>query len=229
MVGRILHTLDDEGLRDNTLVLFISDNGGMFNRGGQTAWETGHHLNGELLGMKFGAWEGGHRVPFMARWPGRIPAGETSGALVSNVDFMATFAEIAGRPLKPGEGPDSRSLLPVLEGRNEAPIRETLIISPARKSHLAIRKGPWIFIPAQDEGGFSGKHLGDHDFAGAAALAFTGQGNSDVAHGKIRDEAPVAQLYNLETDPRQERNVYADYPDVVVELRAMLEKFTSNP
>lgn len=228
MVGRILQTLDDESLQDNTLVIFVSDNGGMFNRGGQTAWETGHRLNGDLLGMKFGAWEGGHRVPLIVRWPGRAPEGVTSSDLVSNVDFMATFAEIIDRPLKPGEGPDSRSMLPVLEGRNEAPVRDTLIISPARKSHLALRHGDWMYIPARDEGGFAGTRLGEHDFAGAAALAFTGQVNSDVVDGKIRSDAPEAQLYNLKSDPRQERNVYVEFPDVAAALQQLFEELTDS-
>jgi arylsulfatase A len=67
MVGEITKALEEEGLVECTLLIFTSDNGGMFNRGGQTAWEAGHRLNGKLLGMKFGAWEGGHRVPFIVR------------------------------------------------------------------------------------------------------------------------------------------------------------------
>jgi len=228
IVGEVLKTLDEKGLRNDTLVIFTSDNGGMFNRGGQTAWETGHHQNGDLLGRKFGAWEGGHRVPFIARWPGKIPAGTTSAELASNVDFLATFAAIAGRPLEPGEGPDSRNMLPVLEGNRDAHVRDTLIISPVRKSHLAIRKGRWMYIPAQGEGGFAGTRLGEHDFAGAAALAFTGQVNSDVVDGEIREGAPEAQLYDLQSDPGEARNVYEDYPEVVREMRALLMEMTAS-
>ena len=150
------------GLTEDTLVLFISDNGGMFNRGGQTAWETGHRLNGDLLGMKFGAWEGGHRVPFLARWPGHVPAGAESSELVSNVDFLATFAALVGRTLDNGEGPDSFNILPALQQRNAEPIRDYLIISPASSRHLSIRKGRWMYIPAQNEGGFGGTRLGEH-------------------------------------------------------------------
>ncbi|MEE4217798.1 MAG: arylsulfatase [Xanthomonadales bacterium] len=224
MVGQILQALDDSQVRDNTLVLFISDNGGMFNRGGQTAWETGHRLNGDLLGLKFGAWEGGHRVPFIARWPGRIPAGAVSSSLVSNVDMLATLAAIVDRPLDAGEGPDSRDLLPTLLGQSKKPARETLIISPARKSHLAIRKGRWMYIPAQGEGGFAGSRLGEHDFAGTAALKFTGQVNSDVVNGELRENAPKAQLYDLGSDPKQEKNVYDEYPEVVREISTLLRE-----
>jgi len=228
MVGEVLRALDEEGLRDNTLVVFTSDNGGMFNRGGQTAWETGHHLNGQLLGVKFGAWEGGHRVPLIARWPGHVPVDRVSPVLVSNVDFMATFASIVGRPLQAGEGPDSRDMLPALLGQDNVTVHEYLVISPARKSHLAIRKGRWMFIPAQNEGGFAGTRLGEHDFAGAAALAFTGQVNSDVVDGKIRADAPEAQLYDLYADPRQERNVFDAHPELANEMRGLLESITGH-
>ena len=224
--GEVLAALDAAGVAERTLVLFTSDNGGMFNRGGQTAWETGHRLNGELLGMKFGAWEGGHRVPLLARWPGRIAAGAQSGALVSNLDFLATFAELVGRSLGSGEGPDSISLLPLLLGHDSVPVRETLLISPARKSHLAVRHGRWMYIPAQDEGGFSGTRPGEHDFAGAAVLPFTGQSNSDVVDGRIRPDAPPAQLYDLQADPRQAQNLFAERPEVVREMQALLDRLT---
>ena len=83
MVGEVLDALDEEGLTDNTLVIFTSDNGGMINLGGQDALMMGHKANGDLLGFKFDAWEGGHRVPFIARWPGKIKAGSVSHQLVS--------------------------------------------------------------------------------------------------------------------------------------------------
>ncbi len=74
IVGEVRKSLEDAGVADNTLILFTSDNGGMFNHGGRYAAELGHKINGELLGSKFGVWEGGHRVPFIAWWPRKIPA-----------------------------------------------------------------------------------------------------------------------------------------------------------
>lgn len=112
MVGEVMDTLKEEGLDDNTLVLFTSDNGGMFNVGGQDAWKAGHRLNGDLLGFKFGAWEGGHRVPFIARWPGKIPAGSVSDQLISNVDLLATMAALTDQSLSEQEGPDSFTFYP---------------------------------------------------------------------------------------------------------------------
>jgi arylsulfatase A len=223
MIGEVMNTLDEEGLTDNTLVIFTSDNGGMLNQGGQDAWTAGHKLNGELLGFKFGAWEGGHRVPFIARWPGKIPAGTESDELISNVDFLATLAALVEHPLNKDEGPDSYNMLPALLGTPNEPVRDHLIISPSRKSHLSIRKGKWMYIPAQDEGGFGGKKIGSHTFAGAAAHKLTGQVNSDIENGKVKKDAPPAQLYNLENDPTQKVNVYNEHPEVVKELRELLD------
>lgn len=111
-----MRTLDEEGLAGNTLLIFTSDNGGMLNHGGQRAWKAGHHINGKLLGFKFGAWEGGHRIPMIARWPGRIPAGSVSNQLMSNVDMLATLAALTGYELQEQDGPDSFNMLPALIG-----------------------------------------------------------------------------------------------------------------
>src|SRR5699024_9871418 len=122
-------------------------------------------LNGDLLGMKFGAWEGGHRVPFIVRWPGKIPAGTQSDELLSNVDMLATLAALVDRSLEEGEGPDSYNMLAALTGSPDEPIRDHLVISPSRKSHISIRKGKWMYIPARGEGGFGGTKIGQHTLA----------------------------------------------------------------
>ena len=102
MVGEVLKTLEEQGLAEKTLVIFTSDNGGMLNQGGQDAVKAGHRLNGDLLGFKFDAWEGGHRVPFIARWPGKIEAGSVSDQMFCLVDMLATFAAISGEKLLTG-------------------------------------------------------------------------------------------------------------------------------
>lgn len=224
MVGEVLDVLDEEGLAENTLVIFTSDNGGMLNQGGQEAWKSGHRMNNDLLGFKFDAWEGGHRVPFIARWPGKIPAGSESDEILANVDLLATLAALVDRPLKEGEGPDSYNMLPALTGSPEKPVRDHLVISPAQKKNLAIRKGKWIYISAQNGGGFTGTEIGEHTLGGAAAHKLTKQVNSDIENGKIKPDVPPAQLYDLEADPEQKTNVYNEHPEIAEELKALLEK-----
>jgi arylsulfatase A-like enzyme len=223
IVGEVLKTLDELGLADNTLVVFTSDNGGMLNHTGQTAWKAGHQLNGKLLGFKFGAWEGGHRVPFIVRWPGKVPAGSESNALVSQIDLIATFAAAAGSSIPEDAVIDGVSQLAEFTGTAAAPARDLLIITPNSPEHLIVRKDKWVYIPARDEGGFQGRKLGDHLLAGAAAHILTKQVNSDVANGKIREGSPPAQLYNLANDPYQAKNVHNAHPEVVTDLAAVLE------
>jgi len=227
IVGEVLKTIEDMGIAENTLVIFTSDNGGMLNNGGQDAWKAGHRLNGDLLGVKFGAWEGGHRIPFIARWPGRIPANSTSDHLISQVDLLATFASLTGQVLSEEQCPDGINQLPELLGETEEALREVLIISPNSPSHLVVRKGSWVYIPDQDEGGFQGKKIGDHNLGGAAAFALTGQVNSDFEDGKIIPDAPPGQLYNLEKDPAQSVNVFGQYPELEQEMKQILEEYRS--
>jgi arylsulfatase A len=225
MVGEVLAALEETKMTDNTLVIFTSDNGGMLHLTGQKARKAGHAMNGALLGYKFGAWEGGHRVPMIARWPGKIPAGTTSKQLISQIDLAATLAAIVERPLKEGEAVDSVNQLQNLTGSPKMPVRKTLIISPNSPKHLTVRHGKWVYIPSRDEGGFQGEKLGNHLFAGAAALPFSEKSNSDVVNGKIRSDAPPAQLYNLETDPYQTKNLYSQHPEIVSVLKAILKSY----
>jgi arylsulfatase A len=223
MVGEVMETLVEQRVADNTLVIFTSDNGGMFNVGGQDAWDDGHRLNGELLGFKFGAWEGGHRVPFIARWPGKIEAGSTSDQLISNVDMVATLAAITGVKLAEVQGRDSVNVLPALTGQPSEPLRDHLVLSPRKPTHLAVRKGKWMYIGAQGSGGFTAAKRGAHAFGGPAAIAYAGYENSDIENGKLKKDAPPAQLYDLEKDLKQTRNLYREHPEVVKELKALLE------
>lgn len=220
MIGEILRSLDENDVSDNTLVIFTSDNGGMLNRGGQEAIRRGHRLNGDLQGFKFDAWEGGHRVPFIARWPRHIPSGTQSNALVSNIDLMATVASVTDQQLGSDEGPDSFNMLPALTETGDIKIRDHLLIAPARESNLALRKGDWVYINDQAGGGFAARNVGDHAFGGPAAFPFTGNHNSDIQDGKIKPDAPKAQLYHLGRDPGQATNIIREYPEIANDLKA---------
>ena len=228
IVGEVLTALRTARVADNTLVIFTSDNGGMLNMGGQEAWRAGHRLNGDLLGFKFDAWEGGHRVPFVARWPGRIPPGTTSDQLISNVDLLATLAALTGQRLSEKDGLDSFDVLPALTGTPTSPIRDHLVISPRSSRHLTLRRGDWIYIGAKGGGGFTAKRIGEHLLGGPAAHRLTGQVNSDIAGGKLKPDAPPAQLYDLATDPHQRTNVHDERSKVAGEMKAFLKRCTSS-
>jgi arylsulfatase A-like enzyme len=230
VVGQVLKTLDEQGLADNTLVIRTSDNGGMLNLGGQDAWAAGHRLNGDLLGFKFGAWEGGHRIPFLARWPGEIKAGSTSEQLICNVDMLATFASLTGVELERGQGPDSFDVLPALLVEPTQPIRDHVVLAPRGATHLAVRQGKWIYIGARGAGGFSGIKRGQHAFGGPEALAFTKQQNSDITPGgEFKKNAPPAQLYDLDADLSQTTNLYDQHPEIVAQLKLRLGQILESP
>ena len=225
IVGEVMKTLEEEDLADNTLVIFTSDNGGMFNVGGQNSWADGHRMNGELLGFKFSAWEGGHRVPFIVRWPGKVEAGSTSDQLISNIDIFATLAALTGTAIQKGQGQDSINMLPALTENPSEQLRDHLVLAANKRSHLAIRKGKWVYIGAQGGGGFTAAKRGAHAFGGPAAITYTKRENSDIEDGKIKPDAPPAQLYDLEKDLSQTTNLYSAFPAVVEELSELLKSY----
>lgn len=222
MVGQIIKAVKARGELGNTLIVFTSDNGGMLNLGGQTAWEKGHRMNGELLGFKFGVWEGGHRVPMIVSWPGRIPAGSTSDALISQIDLFATFAAILGVESK--DALDSTNQLPELLGEAEEPLRDELIVLSNQPGHLSVRTKRWLYIPNQGAGGFRGEKWGVHLISDVAAMKHTGQVNSDIVEGRIKPDAPSVQLYDLSKDLEQTRNVAEDHPEVVKQLQSRIDQ-----
>ncbi len=224
MVGELVKCLEQNGLADNTLIIVTSDNGGMFNTGGQDAFAAGHRQNGDLLGFKFGVWEGGHRIPFIAKWPGKITPGTVSSQLISGVDMLATCAAITGQTVEKKQLADSINVLPALVGDPAAPLRETLVLCPNKPTHLSVRKGRWVYIPAQGAGGFNGKP-GVHAAGGPACASFVGNVNSDIENGKIKKNAPPAQLYDLVKDVNQTQNVYNQFPEVVQEMEALLATY----
>ncbi|WP_343217920.1 sulfatase-like hydrolase/transferase [Haloferula rosea] len=227
MVGELVKCLEKNGLAENSLIIVTSDNGGMFNRGGQDAFKAGHRINGDLLGFKFGVWEGGQRVPFVAKWPGMIEPGSVSDQLISGIDMLATFAAVTGQEIEKDQLADSINVLPALTGDPEGAVRESLVLVPRQASHVSIRKGKWMYIPKQGAGGFNGKP-GSHGAGGPACVSHVGSENSDIENGKIKKGAPPAQLYDLEADVSQTKNLYHQYPEVVKEMKALLAESRSS-
>ncbi|MCG8310243.1 MAG: arylsulfatase [Cytophagales bacterium] len=225
IVGEVMQTLEEMGVAENTLVILTSDNGGMFNATGQKTYKQGHKLNADLLGFKFDAWEGGHRVPFIVHWPKKIKAGEVSEQLISNVDMLATFAALTGQKLDDNQGRDSKNMLDAITGKTDKQLRTKILLAPLKDSHLTVRKGNWVYIGAQGGGGFTRGRHGAHAFGGPGAISYAGQVNSDIEDGKIKDDAAPAQLYNLEKDPSQATNLYHEFPKKVKEMQKLLESY----
>lgn len=225
MVGQVTQALEENGLSQNTLVIFTSDNGGMLNLGGRNAFRAGHRINGDLLGFKFGVWEGGHRVPMIAKWPGKIEAGTESEQLICNIDMLATFAAVAHVQLDDRQRADSVNMLPALLEDPPKALRQDLVLAPKSGKNLSIRKGKWMYIPARGSGGFTGSKPQHHAWGGAAAATFAGSKNSDIEGNKIRKDAPPAQLYDLEKDVNQTTNLHNEFPEVVAELAAQLKSY----
>ena len=213
-VGRIMKTLDESGFGDNTLVIFTSDNGGVwlgvkpekvpevlpYPHLLTVTWEAqekGFKANGDFRAGKASIYEGGFRVPFIARWPGHIPARSESDQMVCLVDMMATIAELTGQPLPKPQvgGEDTFSFLPALLGKTDAkPNRKALVLHSGAGT-FAVRKWPWKWIE-----GIPANKQGKTGFRG------------------------VEELYDLSTDPGEKHNVIHEHPDVVNELRAFLNK-----
>ena len=158
-VGEVLATLDRLKLTENTLVIFTSDNGGAIKDTYDDGTNELHGLqppNGALRGSKGTLYEGGHRVPYIARWPGHIKAGDTSDALMGHIDSLATFAALTGQKLATDAAPDSFNALPALLGEKPAkPARDHLVLQNNNQAPLALREGDWVFIakPQRPAGG----------------------------------------------------------------------------
>ena len=198
VVGRVLDALEQSGAADNTLVVFTSDNGCAPYIGKPDLEKMGHYPSGLLRGDKADAWEGGHRVPFIVRWPKIVKPGSASDQLVHQTDLMATFAEILGTTLSANVGEDSFSLVPLLKGEDRA-IREHAV-STSIRGVPAVRSGAWKYIPAPGSGGW----------------------------GTGGDQSQPVQLYNLTDDIGETRNLADAMPEKVAEMKALLEKLITD-
>jgi arylsulfatase A-like enzyme len=214
IVGELMHTLESLDVADNTLVMFASDNGPevptvidmrkTYHHDGARPWR----------GVKRDQWEGGHRTPFIVKWPGKVKANSTSHQLTSLTDVMATCAEIVGAQLPENAAEDSYNMLPVLLGtQGKAPVRKHML-EQTNSLALSIRDGHWKYLDHQGSGG------NDYNRGGAWGMG----------QYKIEDTDPDApgQLYNLETDPGETINLYSIYPDIVQKLKQQLETFKSS-
>ncbi len=211
IVGEIMKALDRHGLADNTLLMVSSDNGPEVTSVLNMRKDHQHDGARPWRGMKRDQWEGGHRVPFIARWPGKIKPGTTSDQTVCLTDVMATCAAVVGADLPQQAAEDSYNILPILLGEKpDGPVRQYTLHQTITLA-LAIRRGPWKYL--------------DHK----------GSGGNDYRRPHLRpyalpDTAPDApgQLYNLDDDPGETTNLYHKHPDIVKELKAKLDEFKAS-
>mgnify|MGYP005844472611 FL=1 len=202
--GRILQALDAHGLRENTLVIFTSDNGPE-----HYAYERvracGHRSMGPLRGLKRDIYEGGHRVPLLMRWPAMIAPGSVSDALISQVDFMATIAALTGYALPDGAALDSYNMTPLLRGESpDAPIR-TVHVHNTLEDHYALRQEDWVYLDVK-----SGAHSKVPDWYNEE------NGYAPNPHEKA--------LYNLRDDISQRVNLIEQYPERAAAMKQTLEQ-----
>lgn len=199
-IGQIVKALDDAGFRDNTLLVVTSDNGSHWPL--EQIRQFGHRANGQWRGQKADIHDGGHRVPFICRWPGRIKPGTRSSQTVCLTDLLATCAAAVGESLPAGAGPDSYNILPaMLDPLLQKPIREATVHHSAQ-GMFAIRQGPWKLILGLGSGGFT-------------------------APRQVEPKAgePAGQLYNLSDDPAEQKNLWAKHPEIVERLTALLQRY----
>jgi len=225
-VGRILDTLDRLKVSDNTLVIFTSDNGGVVmsvtgqkstaefllkledDSGGAVsahyrvahleAEQAGHKIVGDLRGRKHSIYEGGFRVPFLARWPGKIPARTSCAEIISLADMLATLAGLLGEELPDNAGEDSYDIMAALRGdRMSNPIREAVVVHNA-EGVFGIRQGDWKLIEARS--------------------------TPEMRNNQWAKEGATTQLYNLREDPRETTDLSAAQPEITARLLSLLKK-----
>ena len=204
-IGQLLAELDKQALAENTLVIVTSDNGCSPQADFPALLAKGHNPSYEFRGHKADIFDGGHRVPFLVRWPARVKAGTLSQQLLCLTDFMATAADIAGAKLPDTAAEDSVSFLPALLGTAKASLREAVVHHSINGS-FAIRQGNWKLELCRDSGGWSDPRPGTPK---AAAL-------------------PPVQLFDLDKDIGEQINVQDKHPEVVARLTKLLEKYIAD-
>lgn len=220
LVGAVLDTLEKRNVSDNTLVLFTSDNGGLWHQWtpkekddlaryrptprAKYTMQFGHRSNAHLRGTKADIWEGGHRVPFLVQWPNRVKPGSVSDEPIELTDIFATVMEIMGGSKPNDAAPDSFSFLSVLDSKLSAHSKRPFLIHHSLRGMFAIRRGDWKYIEARGSGGFSQPR-------------------------QIQPKAgePVGQLFNLTADPSETVNLALREKAMAERLSAMLQRAKS--
>jgi arylsulfatase A-like enzyme len=200
VIGQIVDAVDTAGLRENTLIIVTSDNGCSKAAKIDNLQAKGHFPSAQYRGSKADIWDGGHRVPFILRWPNGIQAGSQSDQTVCLTDLMATAADLTGATMPVTAGEDSVSFLPALSGKPIVSTRNG-VVHHSISGHFAYRLGKWKLLLAKGSGGWT---MPDEKMA-------------------IKEGALAAQLYDMESDPGETTNLYTSRPEVAARLLEQLE------
>ena len=214
IIGLLMSKLDQLGYGENTLVIFTSDNGPEVRTVIDMRKTHKHDGARPWRGVKRDQWEGGHRVPFIARWPKQIKAGSTSAQTICLTDVMATCAALTGAAIPRNAAEDSYNILPVLLGQaGDKPVREYTLHQTISLA-LAIRHGNWKYL---DHKGSGGNNYGREGEWGMKQFA-------------LPERAPGAagQLYDLAKDPGETTNLYNEHPEIVKALKAKLDEYKTS-
>jgi arylsulfatase A-like enzyme len=198
VVVEVSKALERHGLTDNTLVIFTSDNGTSKAAGIAKLEALGHFPSAHLRGSKADLWDGGHRIPFIVRWPGKVEPGSQNDQLICLTDLLATTAGILETTMPKGSGEDSVSFLPALSGKPIVSTRNG-VIHHSNSGHFAYRYGKWKLLLARGSGGWS-----------------------SPTENEVEAGALEAQLYDMGNDVGETNNLYTEKPEVAERLLALL-------
>lgn len=212
IVGRVLDLLTELNIDEETIVMFNSDNGAETVHVNWMRSDHNHDPAAGRRGMKRDGWEGGHRVPFIVRWPNRIPAGQVSNQLTNTTDIMATLASVIGYQLKENDAVDSFDMLPVMLGnQDESESVRPHMLTQSFRGEFQIRQGDWKYLDHKGSGG-------------------NGYEKGAMRQWKLPEKAPNApgQLYDLAVDPGEKDNLYNSNEPKRLELQKLLENLKSS-
>lgn len=201
-VQQVMETLDSLGIADNTIVILTSDNGPVVDDGyddGAREKLNGHSPAGPFRGNKYSAFEGGTAVPLIVRWPGHVPAGKESDALISQIDFMRSLGSLVDARLPKDAAPDSRDHLSTLLGTDNTPREYVPEMSSQRV--LSLRSGKWKYIEPSN---------------GGPMITW----GPEIETGNL----PQPQLYDMTVDISEQNNVAADYPEIVADMQKIVDE-----
>ena len=196
--GKVIEAVDKTGIAEDTIVIFTADNGHSHYTGLQELLDAGHKPSGEFRGHKSNVWEGGHRVPYLVRWPGKVDAGSENHQILSLNDTFALCADILRKRLPADAAEDSLSFLPQLLGKKKKPTRN-YVVSQSTGGEFGYQEGPWKIVYLNQGGTLS----------------------------EARGQPTIVELYNLDRDVAETTNVAKDNPEIVQRLTRNLDKVIS--